>query len=82
MYEILNNICDCPGILDLIKFNVPQYVIRKSPLFYIDTCNQFYALFSPLNGILASCNTVCYNVDFFCNKFSSFKLSVRSIVLD
>ena len=80
MFKLLNNICDAPSILHTLKFNVPQYAVRKVPLFYIETYGQYYALYSPLNSILLACNLVSANVDFFNDTFNNFKATLRRIL--
>jgi hypothetical protein len=82
MYKLLNNTYDVPDILNNISFNIPQYMVRKTPLFYIHPRSSNYALHSSLNSMMLVCNTVCDKVDFFAHDFNKFKLLARRCLLN
>lgn len=77
MYKVLNNMYDMCLIYNYLTFNVPKYAVRKVPLFYLTHCETNYALQSPINSIMAACNLVSNDVDFFHGNFIKFKHLVR-----
>jgi hypothetical protein len=64
LYNLLNSKIDCPEILSLISFNVPNITLRSTLPFYIPTYKRNYCLFAPVNRMLMLGNKM-KNVDFF-----------------
>lgn len=58
VYKLLNNIINCPDILNLIPIDVSKVTLRSYPMFYISIYAQNYSSNSPLNSILNLCNEI------------------------
>lgn len=71
LFKLLNNVIDCPEILNSIQFNIPSYNLRKFLVFNVPISTTNYNYFSPLNRILRLGNKVEF--DFFSDKFSTLK---------
>ena len=81
VFRVMNNLLDCNEILHSLFFYVPQFAVRRSPLFSIESCRRNYTLNSPLNTALRTCNEFSDSLDFFnCQSYAVFKNRVHHLL--
>jgi len=64
LYKIINNMIDCPEILQNIHFKINSKNFRDKNVFYIKNVTTSYMLNSPSNILILAGNYVD-NIDFF-----------------
>lgn len=64
LYKLLNNMIDCPEILQNKNFKINSNNCHLLNMFYIKHCTTIYSRNSPANILMSAGNSV-KNVDFF-----------------
>jgi hypothetical protein len=64
LYKLLNNMIDCPEILQNINFKINPKNCRNSNVFYVEHCTTNYLQNSPAKILMSAGNSV-KNFDFF-----------------
>jgi hypothetical protein len=79
LYKILNNLVDCPELLQNINFKINSINCQIMSLFYIKHTRTNYMLNSPSNVLMSTGNSM-KDLDFFNKSLSAFVIYVIRMI--
>lgn len=87
VFDLINNVIDCPDLLSLIPFHVPSRSLRYVDIFYVPRHRTNLALSSPLTRTFLHLNTINTVLQKelkpqieFCSSKDNFKLFLVTVI--
>ncbi|KAG7308425.1 hypothetical protein JYU34_005625 [Plutella xylostella] len=82
LYNVCNNLYDCPALLEHIHYRAPSRPSRSKALFSLDTARTNSGSRAPLRRMCETYNKVLHPVDLFTMSKLKFKNQIRCILDD
>lgn len=79
LFKLVHNVIDCPELLYLINFNVPQFNNRQNLMFYNNQPRTNLLIRSPVYNMCYSFNLICNSCDLFFDSLNQIKRLARNL---
>lgn len=85
LYKLINFIINCPCLLELIKFRIPQHQSRYYKPFLVSMPRSSIGFSAPIfnmcNGVNVMCSQIDIDIDLFNTALTTFKQVVKNYII-